>query len=567
MDIVDTTIWNSFILANATVYTTSPFALVFIWAVGGTFVLYYFGVFTPSVEAIREVQTNYGRRFGAVNEHAAKPSEHVAGRLPPITMLLTRKMPEHTRRVRSFLEELTHSLRKLWLRVAVEHNLMSFVFAVEHVAVNRRQRLNHDRLWMRMNQGTNVQGRVGLIEDGHALIQKGPTKDEPGASASATPLMRRASSLMTLDEADLKRRAEEAESADVFQADNIALPDFVKNMRLKGLREKIATVDHLLQKHRREARLFGASNGFGDDLAENEHVVYRNKQPVDLPRNPCLDVTKDPVRALRRMLLKLKATSRSIGPTGASAILSAKPQPKNTAQRAATTSAHVASTLRVGRAAPAAAAGTSLFVRRVGTLDGGAMGASGGATAVAAVSAAQEHVLMCELAVLVSWIWDSFWPNGHPLTGLEEEEVNERFQEWAKVVQRQRVAEVFDDGAAADMDEADLDALGDFGTTFNVFAGWFMMLVEYLLKVRLTSHAARHYPSVTTVDDLFYILQVRRIKTAADGDGDGDDDGASSVVEPFYSGEEGSTARLAAIDKRVSLRENFLRRKVVRVFE
>jgi hypothetical protein len=84
------------------------------------------------------------------------------------------------------------------------------------------------------------------------------------------------------------------------------------------------------------------------------------------------------------------------------------------------------------------------------------------------------------LAVLLSWIWDSYWPNGRPLSELEEEEVNERFQDWAKIIQRQRAAEVFD----VELDADDLDAMGDFGTTFNVFAGWFMMLVEYLLTVR-----------------------------------------------------------------------------------
>jgi hypothetical protein len=106
MDIVDTTVWNGFILVNSLIYTASPFALVFVWAAGGTIVLYYFGYFTPSVEAIRQVYTNYGRRYGAVHEHTEKPPEHVAGRLPPVNMLLTRKMPEQSRRMRSFWEEL-----------------------------------------------------------------------------------------------------------------------------------------------------------------------------------------------------------------------------------------------------------------------------------------------------------------------------------------------------------------------------------------------------------------------------------------------------------------------------
>ena len=200
MDVVDTTIWNGFILVNSTVYTASPFALVFIWAAGGTFVLYYFGYFTPSVEAVREVQTNYGRRYGAVQEQTEKPSANVAGRLPPVNMLLTRKMPEQSRSVRSFWEELQLSMHKLWLRLAVEHDLMSFVFAAEHVAVRRRLRRTHDILWMHMNQGTNVQGRVGLIEDGHAMV--GRTKEEDGGVVRGL-LMRRTSSLMKLDEADL----------------------------------------------------------------------------------------------------------------------------------------------------------------------------------------------------------------------------------------------------------------------------------------------------------------------------------------------------------------------------
>jgi len=211
-------------------------------------------------------------------------------------------------------------------------------------------------------------------------------------------------------------------------------------------------------------------------------VVYRNKRPVDLPRNPALDVTTDPLRALRRMLLKLKAASRNVGPTGASAVLAAKPQRTNTAQQAAAAAAQVAAALRVGRPVPAAeTAGAAAGLRRqANSLGAGTKSAAGGVAAVAAVSAAQEHVLMCELAVLLSWIWDSYWPDGQPLTELEEEEVNERFQDWAKIIQRQRAAEVFD----VELDADDLDAMGDFGTTFNVFAGWFMMLVEYLLTVR-----------------------------------------------------------------------------------
>jgi len=202
MDIVDTTVWNGFILANSLIYTASPFALVFVWAAGGTIVLYYFGYFTPSVEAVREVQTNYGRRYGAVQEQTEKPSANVAGRLPPVNMLLTRKMPEQSRSVRSFWEELQLSMHKLWLRLAVEHDLMSFVFAAEHVAVRRRLRRTHDILWMHMNQGTNVQGRVGLIEDGHATTSRTSTKEEDGGVVRGL-LMRRTSSLMKLDEADL----------------------------------------------------------------------------------------------------------------------------------------------------------------------------------------------------------------------------------------------------------------------------------------------------------------------------------------------------------------------------
>jgi hypothetical protein len=164
------------------------------------------------------------------------------------------------------------------------------------------------------------------------------------------------------------------------------------------------------------------------------------------------------------------------------------------------------------------------------------MGSSGGATAVATVSAAQEHVLTCELAVLLSWIWDSYWPNGQPLSELEEEEVNERFQDWAKIIQRQRAAEVFD----VELDADDLDAMGDFGTTFNVFAGWFMMLVEYLLKVR-------------------------RLQSGDDGDADADAEGtwadpAASVEEDTTDG--GMELLPPDLERRLSIRRCFLQRRV-----
>jgi len=265
--------------------------------------------------------------------------------------------------------------------------------------------------------------------------------------------------------------------------------------------------------------------------------VYRNKRPVDLPRNPALDITTDPVRALRRMLLKLKATSRNMGPTGASAVLAAKPQRTNTAQQAAAAAATVAAALRVGRRTSAAVAtGAPGGLRnRASSVDTGMMGPSGGATAVATVSAAQEHVLTCELAVLLSWIWDSYWPNGQPLSELEEEEVNERFQDWAKIIQRQRAAEVFD----VELDADDLDAMGDFGTTFNVFAGWFMMLVEYLLKVR-------------------------RLQSGYDGDADAEgtwaDPAGASVEEDTK--DEGMELLPPDLERRLSIRRSFLQRRV-----
>jgi hypothetical protein len=58
MDVINTTWWNGFVLANSKVYEASPAALVIIYAVGGTLVLYYFGVFTPSVERVREVRVH-----------------------------------------------------------------------------------------------------------------------------------------------------------------------------------------------------------------------------------------------------------------------------------------------------------------------------------------------------------------------------------------------------------------------------------------------------------------------------------------------------------------------------
>ena len=55
------------------------------------------------------------------------------------------------------------------------------------------------------------------------------------------------------------RRAEEEKDADIFKADHVALPDFVKDMRLKGLREKLTTVEGLLQVGARSGCLLLAS--------------------------------------------------------------------------------------------------------------------------------------------------------------------------------------------------------------------------------------------------------------------------------------------------------------------
>ena len=55
------------------------------------------------------------------------------------------------------------------------------------------------------------------------------------------------------------RRAEEEKDADTFKADRVALPDFVKDMRLKGLREKLTTVEGLLQVGARSDCLLLAS--------------------------------------------------------------------------------------------------------------------------------------------------------------------------------------------------------------------------------------------------------------------------------------------------------------------
>ena len=98
IDIINTVCWNGFVMANSVFYTSTPSGLIILYIVTGSCVLYYFGVFTPSVERIRDLYAQFTREHGASHASVSGPSQHIAGRLPPTSMLLHKRSKANLKR-------------------------------------------------------------------------------------------------------------------------------------------------------------------------------------------------------------------------------------------------------------------------------------------------------------------------------------------------------------------------------------------------------------------------------------------------------------------------------------
>ena len=547
-DVINTVCWNGFVMANSVFYTSTPSGLIILYIVTGCCVLYYFGVFTPSIEKIRDLYAQYSREHGASHAHVSGPSQLIAGRLPPTSVLLHKRSNAELKRegrVQTWHQEWHRFRHVTWMRLMAEYQTWNLVIVGEHWAIERRRLREFGEIWSRMNKGTAVQGMTGTVGEGHAddeEEERSTTPDSKQRIAKSKILIRPKSSGVI--------------KSMLQQIGPVELPDFILNMRSSGLKIKLNTVEGLLEEKKLAAKLFGANNSpkkyskKSDEHSESAFldptdpsapdsllpVVYANKAPADLPSNPELDITTDPKRALRRMLLMLKAQSNP-GRTGASNLLVVRRQTDNSGQEVASAAEAAFNALHIGghngennneqqrhqrqkrdrhhrnrhHRSSFHATHDNQLASTISVVDSGE------------VQSGNVQVLMCELSVLLSWIWESFWPGGSPLSKAEQAEVQERFDDWRKAMQATRKPT---DGRDDDMWDPD----HDYGTTFSVFAGWFLVLVSYLCKLR-------------EIEDV-------------------NEDELDDLIDEMMDDESVDEVTKQQVAKRLALRERFLRRRV-----
>ena len=496
VDIINNVCWNGFVMANGQFYMANPLGLFFLWGATGCCVLYYFGVFTPNIVEIRDIYAKYCREFGASHAHVSGPSQYIAGRLPPTSVLLHKRSKAHLKReghAQTWLQEWHRFRHVTWMRFMFEFQLWILIIVGEHWAVEKRRSHEYDEIWSRMNKATAVRpGNIGE-DNGHDEEQYSTTSD--------TKLQQHKNFKISIH------------SQSYSESGHVELPGSILNMRPSGLGIKRDTIEGLLEEKKWAKKLFGANeNDNTNTTNESKYhkgrrnasiihslfpIVYKNKAPGDLPLNLELDITTDPKRALRRMLLMLQANSNS-GGTGVSNLLVFNSRHNDNNGQSIVSAANTAfSVLNIGglnrqknneeqlqqqqhrkKQSPArhhrhhCSSVHPTYEENPTT-----------STTVSVFDSGDPHygnvqVLMCEFSVLLSWIWESFWPGGGPLSTLEQAEVMERFDDWRKAIQASRKPSV---GQKVD-DMWDPDH--DYGTTFTVFAGWFLALVSYLNKVR-----------------------------------------------------------------------------------
>ena len=547
-DVINTVCWNGFVMANSVFYTSTPSGLIILYVVTGCCVLYYFGVFTPSIENIRDLYTKYCREYGASRAHLCGLSQPIAGRLPPTSALLHKRSKAHLKRegrVQTWRQE-WHRFRHVFaMRFMVEFQLWNLVIAGEHWAVEKRRSREFGEMWSRMNKATAVQGMTGCIGEGH-------THDEE--------------QLRTTHDTKLQRNKLFKISTLPRSHDEIGpveLPGSILNMRPSGLTIKPNTIDGLLEEKKRAEKLFGANeNDKIDAKTESKHnrgrrnasilhslwpVVCKNKALGDLPLKPELDITTDPKRAVRRMLLMLEAQSNPgrTTRTGASKLLNfSKRQTDNGGQEVASAAETAFSTLNIGGLNPQKNTEEQQQQQhrkkhgharhhhhhRPSSIHPTQEDEDNQQASTTVVDCGDPHddgnvqVLMCELSVLLSWIWESFWPSGAPLSTTEQAEVQERFDDWRKAMQVSRKP-------PDDRDDDMWDPDHDYGTTFNAFTDWFLVLVSYISKLREVVKVNKH-----GLDDLIDEIM----------------DDESVVFE----------ATKQKAEKKMTLREVYLRRRV-----
>ena len=532
VDVINTVCWNGFVMANSVFYTSTPSGLIILYIVTGSCVLYYFGVFTPSIEKIRDLYAQYSRNHGASYAHVSGPSQHIAGRLPPTSVLLHKRSKAHLKRegrVQTWDQEWHRFRFVAWMRFMAEFQTWNLVIVGEHWAIERRRLREFGEIWSRMNKGTAVQGMTGSIDEGHADNgdERSITPDNKQRNTKSKILIRPKSHGMLKDA--------------LQQVGPVDLPESILNMRSSGLKIKLNTVEGLLDEKKRAEKLFGAMNSAVRALESDERVVYTNKAPFDLPTNPELDITTDPKRALRRMLMMLKV-NRHLGHTGASNLLLVRRQTNNSGQSAEVIATAAFNALHIGshngegqhhyhhqqqKQQPHKQGRRRRLSSVHPTHEDNHPSSNTSAVDVEEMHSGDAHVLMCELSVSLSWIWESFWPGGGPLSKTEQAEVMERFDDWSKAMQAMRAQSGTADGFEWHPEQ-------DYGTTFSIFAGWFLVLTSYLCKLR----------EVSGVD----------LEDLDNGDVDYDDD--EMLRTRMIRTKESITARHRA------LRERFLSRRI-----
>jgi hypothetical protein len=393
-----------------------------------------------------------------------------------------------------------------------------------------------------MNKGTQVQGLVGLVDGGHAGEEGYQSVAHAPQDQGTFPLG--------------KKRANKAAgsllSSVARAVGECNLPEKILEMRPSGLKIRTDTLAGHLEVQRRLGEAFGATHAAGTGpgtglLRESELVLYSHKALGDSTAKPELDVTADPKRALRRMLLRLKrgAVGRaSVGVRGARGVTpTASKDPLDGVRASHGNGANQSQSLASGGWKESRPSESATDGRRRNNRP----------PRGEEVSSASTHVLMCELSVLLGWVWGSFWPGGAPLTEEEEAEVGGRFDDWCEVIQQQRGREVYRGwgvqlGPESDNEGSGGDAeMGDCGTSFSAFAGWFLVLVEYLLKVRSLDTDYTEGDIVWMTDEEEWELS-RRAAAADD----------ASV----RNSKEAMARRANELDRSIALRTKYLRRRL-----
>ena len=147
VEVVVLLIWSGFVAGNSYLFVASPFAVVLIYSVITSGILYQLNVFQPSVNIVRKVDKSYVRRSSERSRKDTKHQQHAPEReLKPWQ--------------REFLRSWHYFKLYVGIKVGEFHVLVS---PFEQLSFQADRRIMRDATWAKMNKTTMMQASDKVV--------------------------------------------------------------------------------------------------------------------------------------------------------------------------------------------------------------------------------------------------------------------------------------------------------------------------------------------------------------------------------------------------------------------